>query len=385
MSDNILDQAEIDALLRMAEENSPAEEPPEADPPVLTKEEEDALGEVGNIAMGAAATTLSTLLNQKVSITSPRVEVKSRKDLLATFTIPYLVVNIRYTEGIEASTLLVIRVRDAAVIADLMMGNDGSNPAEELDELGVSAASEAMNQMIGASATSLASLVGRSITISPPTAEVMEQGDEADAALAEFEGMMVTISFKMQIGELVDTEIMQIMTVETAKEEAALLWEHLAGSGAVSEEAPAEETATEEAAAPEVWPEEKVTPAFRDEGGALQPDRSAEASAPVSRPAPPGTAAVDKEKLDLILDIPLKVTVILGRTRRPIQEVLDLAPGAIVELAALADEPVEILVNGVMVAKGEVVVVNENFGVRITSILGPRERMEQLYSGGGWL
>lgn len=422
MNDNILDQAEIDALLRMAQtpgrkagaespgagESTPGSEagpeaglPPgtgevpdpdpdadlDADPEalpegasaVLTREEQDALGEVGNIAMGAAATTLSTLLGKKVSITSPVVAVTSRGELISTFKTPYLVVNIRYTEGLEAGTLLVIRVRDAAVIADLMMGNDGTNPSEELDELGISAASEAMNQMVGTSATSLASLVGRSISISPPTAEVLDEDSAADTIIAGFAGPAVTVSFEMKIGDLVDTEIMQIMNVETARMEAALLW----GSLDKAEAEP--ETAASPAGAPAVPVVEPAAPgaATPPAPGAKQPVRPPESvpEAKVRTPAPvPGTV-VDKRKLDLILDIPLKVTVILGRTQRPIQEVLGLAPGAIVELAALADEPVEILVNGVLVAKGEVVVVNENFGVRITSISSPRERMRQLYGG----
>jgi flagellar motor switch protein FliN/FliY len=110
--------------------------------------------------------------------------------------------------------------------------------------------------------------------------------------------------------------------------------------------------------------------------------------APESRPGP-GTSAelpgLSQEKLELILDLPLKVTVILGRTRRPIKEVLGLAPGSILELATLADEPVEVLVNGALVALGEVVVVNDNFGVRIVSIVSPRERIQNLRPGSGHL
>ncbi len=376
----MLDQDEIDALLKMAEDTAPEENPvseaPAGDLSDLTREEIDAIGEVGNIALGASATTLSTLLNQKVSITSPRVEARLRDDLLGEFVIPYLVVEVGYTEGLEATTLLVVKIRDACIIADLMMGNDGTNPPETLDELSISAASEAMNQMVGSSATSLSQMVGRTISISPPVAHVLEEKTvRTHEVFSSFEDVMITISFNMKIGDLVDTEIMQIMTLDIARKEADLLWSNIeGGSDALSTETPADTLAVSPVVQAEPAPPMRMTTQLPE-----APPPVEQAPALESPAAPPPAPRMEDNKLNLILDIPLKVTVILGRTRRPIKEVLGLAPGAIVELAALADEPVEILVNGVTVAKGEVVVVNENFGVRITSIMSPRERVEQLY------
>ncbi|RJX17003.1 MAG: flagellar motor switch phosphatase FliY [Desulforudis sp.] len=376
----MLDQDEIDALLKMAEDTAPEENPvseaPAGDLSDLTREEIDAIGEVGNIALGASATTLSTLLNQKVSITSPRVEARLRDDLLGEFVIPYLVVEVGYTEGLEATTLLVVKIRDACIIADLMMGNDGTNPPETLDELSISAASEAMNQMVGSSATSLSQMVGRTISISPPVAHVLEEKTvRTHEVFSSFEDVMITINFNMKIGDLVDTEIMQIMTLDIARKEADLLWSNIeGGSDALSTETPADTLAVSPVVQAEPAPPMRTTTQPPE-----APPPVEQAPALESPAAPPPAPRMEDNKLNLILDIPLKVTVILGRTRRPIKEVLGLAPGAIVELAALADEPVEILVNGVTVAKGEVVVVNENFGVRITSIMSPRERVEQLY------
>lgn len=377
MTDKILGQEEIDALLRTdaADETTEADpEPTEAGgPEILTEAEKDALGEIGNICMGSAATTLSAILGHKVSITSPKVNSILREDLLARFTVPYLVIEVKLTEGLSGAILLVVQVKDAAVIANLMMGNDGTAPPEALGEMEVSAAAEAMNQMIGSSATALATLVGRTITISPPNARVFESPETSAEAFKDFERVLVVIAFSMQVGELVDTELLQIMTVDTAREEAALLWQGLAAeapSPPVSETEPSVQSEYQEA---EPEPEPQPAPAPGTPASLIWPEAP---DGPATPPEP------DWEKMSLVLDLPLKITVILGRSRRPIKEVLGLAPGSVLELATLADEPVEVLVNGALVAWGEVVVVNDNFGVRITSIISPRERIQNLRQGG---
>lgn len=363
-------QEEIDALVgSMQEQDAPAAAgPPAGTPPgrELTQEEKDALGEIANIAMGSAATPLSTLLGRKVTITSPRVFTTTRRELLQSFKVPYLVIEVTFIEGLSGSNLLVIKEHDAAVVADLMMGGDGTGAQEELGELELSAASEAMNQMMGSGATAMSTVFNRRVTISPPQASVLKTAEDVDAesALHVDEPVVVT-AFKMTVEDLLDTEVLQLMGLETAKSLASFLWEGV-------ETIPAQPTAAVE--------EPTTVPPLSAEAPAAS---AAPPPAPEVQPyVPPafdaGPPAVEPEKLDLLLDIPLKVTVVLGRTRRPIREVLKLGPGAIVELDALADEPVEILVNGVPVARGEVVVVGENFGVKITSIISPRERVEQL-------
>mgnify|MGYP003864639581 CR=1 FL=1 len=188
----------------------------------LSQAEMDALGEIGNITMGSAATTLSELLNQRVTITSPRVMTCTQENLFAGFKVPYVLIQVEFIEGLEGLNVLVIQLKDAAVIADLMMGGDGTKPAEEISELELSAASEAMNQMIGTASTSLATMFGRVINISPPKTVVLEAEVGARDYRLPIGDPIVVTSFKMTIGELVDTEIMQIMSLKTAKEEAAL-------------------------------------------------------------------------------------------------------------------------------------------------------------------
>jgi len=320
--------------------------------------EKDALGEIANIAMGSAATTLSTLLNHRVNITSPQVGVTSQRVLMQEFTVPHLLIEVRFTEGLQGDNLLVIKTRDAAVIADLMMGNDGSSPVEELTEMEISATAEAMNQMMGAAATAMSTIFGRTVSISPPKVRMLSSEDDLSAEVGE---PVVVIRFRMTVDGILDTEIMEILSIPTAREEAAFLlggMENLFAGGAAAGRA-ASAPAGEGAPAP----------------GAAS---AVSGAAPVGLSAAAGLSPAEQEKLQMLLDIPLKVTVVLGRTRRPIKEVLGLTPGAVVELSTMVDEPVEILVNGVPVAHGEVVVVNENFGVRITSIISPQERVQRL-------
>lgn len=420
MNDNkILDQAEIDALLRAAAEGlAPADEPDQPLPEdlagtggnndyenMLSPEEKDALGEVGNISMGSAATTLSQLLNQKVQITSPRVHIFTQRQLFASFQIPYILIQVQFTEGLQGFNVLVIKMHDAMIIADLMMGGSGAvQVTGEIGELELSAASEAMNQMIGTASTSLANMFGQAINIAPPHSIILREEDK-DSLVLPVGDPVVVVSFQMKIGDLVDTELMQIMSLETAREQAALLMAYLSGGPAVVGDAPAQAVAdnVKQQLGGEIYgdglqlpsessagiPEEPAGQAAADRAPVAATRDSATSPGAVQAPGPAAAAASpyppaglltpgEQRKLELLLDVPLKVSVVLGRTRRPIREVLNLTPGAIVELNALVDEPVEVLVNGTLVARGEVVVVNENFGVRLTSIISPEERLRQL-------
>ncbi len=350
MNDSFLSQEEIDALLRQNGQNdSPAIQE-------LTTDEKDALGEIGNISMGSAATTLSQLINQKVTITTPRITLTNSKALSESFNIPYLLVEIKFTRGIEGSNVLVMQVKDASLIADLMMGGDGSNVAEGLSEISASAVAEAMNQMMGAAATAMSTIFNRSVVISPPEITPVDFSEDTGNPFQYSEDVtLVVVSFALVIGELVDSEIMQVIPIQVAKEQAQIL---LTASNNINESDDREENNKDK--------QQKET-----------------VLASTVRSSPPMTAMAEENpdqprNLDLILDVPLRVSVVLGRTKKPIKEVLRLTPGAIVELEKLVNEPVEILVNGTLIAHGEVVVINENFGVRLTHIVSARERLNNL-------
>ena len=342
----------------------------------LTEQEKDALGEIGNICMGSASTTLSMLLNHKVSITSPTVLTTTIEDLFLSFDAPYMTIYIKYIDGLSGFNLLIMRLQDAAVLADLMMGGEGDvTLTDELTEMGISAASEAMNQMIGSSSTSMASMFGTVVNISPPQTYVSHQSDDLSRLQDIVHGLLVVASFNMTVGNVLDTKLMQVMNIDTARETANLILKDMY-----------EEMTDVPAAA--IQEDELPAGIIEQVLEAPPPSPAVPAPAPVAAPPPaparpaaassPFRSDVDQERLDMLLDIPLKATALLGRTKWSIKDVLGIVPGSVVELDSLVDEPVEILVNGILVAMGEVVVVNENFGVRISSIIEPAERLKRL-------
>ena len=407
MSD--LSQAEIDALLAGGgDDNSSSDDASSGGDNVeelLSPIEKDALGEIGNISMGNAATTLSTLLGHKVSITTPSVTVAPMNVIQQHYPLPYLVVEVAYTVGIDGNNVFAIQATDAAIIADLMMGGDGTNPDPELNEIHLSAVGEAMNQMMGAVATSLSTMFNKKIDISPPKVNLVDFGKE-DLPSADSNEPMVRASFRMEVDGLIDSEIMQILTVKVAKD----MVDSLMGGGDEPAPEPAAPTPPPptpaappppKAAAPPP-PQQNYPPPQQNYppppppqqyppqngygngygygGSQMQPN--VVTNMPVSpaqfTPLSMEPVQINEANIGLILDVPLQVTVELGRTKKTIKEILDLATGSIVELDKLAGEPVEIQVNGHFLAKGEVVVIDENFGVRITEIASPAERAAHL-------
>ena len=377
--DGMLSQEEIDALTGA---NNSSTEVPSSGMDTLTAAEQDAVGEIANINMGTAATTLSTLLNHKVTITTPQVSYVTLDEISAQYDRPCVFIHISYIDGIDGKNVLILKEQDVKVITDLMMGGDGSNTDGELTELHLSAISEAMNQMMGSAATSLSSMLDKKVDISPPTASLVDLNDSIDDAdLSSFlKGEVVQVAFDMKIGDLVDSEIMQLYPVEFAKE----LYKKFigdAGIGMASEPAasttPASEAAPQPAAAPipEAAPQMPQQPMAQPAMGAMQqpaytaPVQNVNVAPAQFQTFNPGVSPLmQQENIDLIMDVPLEVTVELGRTNKSIKEILDFSPGTIIELNKLAGEPVDVLVNGKFVAKGEVVVIEENFGIRITEI-----------------
>ena len=260
MSDEMLSQAEIEALFNAAaagddppsdsaEDTPPAEDSPPASPQdfegILSDIEKDALGEIGNISMGSAATTLSTLLSHKVSITTPSVSVATMSVIKESYPMPFIIVEVGYTIGIEGNNILAIQASDAAIIADLMMGGDGTNPDPNLSEIHMSAVGESMNQMMGAVATSLSTMFNKKIDISPPIVNLVDFGKEdAIDELIKNPDPIVKISFRMEVDGLIDSEIMQILPLHVAQGMVrALMGGELDDSAPAAESAPAPEPA----------------------------------------------------------------------------------------------------------------------------------------------
>ncbi len=426
MSDDMISQEEIDALLNggsiptadsaPAGESEAAAAPAAASPDssssqlddVLTDMEKDALGEIGNISMGSAATTLSVLLGHKVSITTPSVSVATMGIIQQQYPMPYLIVEVGYTIGIEGNNVLAIQAQDAAIIADLMMGGDGTNPDTEINEIAMSAVGESMNQMMGTVATSLSTMFNKKIDISPPKVNLIDFGSEDKVTeLVGRDEPVVRTSFRMEVDGLIDSEIMQILPVTVAKEMVEALTGGSNNEPETASPAPAPvPPAPEPTPAPP--PQAQMTPPVQAPTPQAQMAPPVQAPAPQAQMAPPVQAPamgyamqphvaqnvpvqsaqftplntqpvqINDANIGLILDVPLSVTVELGQTKKSIKDILELTNGSIVELDKLAGEPVDIKVNGQFLAKGEVVVIDENFGVRITEIASPAERAAKL-------
>lgn len=401
MSDDMISQEEIDALLNgggipVADgDAAPAGESEAAGSPgssssqfddVLTEVEKDALGEIGNISMGSAATTLSVLLGHKVNITTPSVSVSTMSIIQEQYPMPYLIVEVGYTVGIDGNNVLAIQAQDAAIIADLMMGGDGTSPDTEINEIAMSAVGESMNQMMGTVATSLSTMFNEKIDISPPKVNLIDFASKDQVTeLVGVDEPVVRTSFRMEVDGLIDSEIMQILPVPVAKEMVEAL---TAEPAAEPEPAPAPAAP----AAPAAMPVSAPAPApamaapvmasapAAGYGMAMQPHVAANVPVQSAQFTPLNTqpVQVNDANIGLILDVPLSVTVELGRTKKSIKDILELTNGSIVELDKLAGEPVDIQVNGKFLAKGEVVVIDENFGVRITEIASLAERAAKL-------
>lgn len=387
---DILSQEEIDALLRGQLEDN------ESQDTVLTPEEKDALGEIGNISMGTAATTLYTLLNNKVTITTPDVEITTMAELAIQYPIPFVAVEIQYVQGFEGRNLLIVKEEDVKIITDLMMGGDGTNTEGDLTELHLSAIGEAMNQMIGSASTSLATIFNENINISPPEVFVINLAENDSCDLFESNEPIVKINFKMQIGDILDSYMIQLIPVEFAKSMVNRLLhsqdadedKEAMGSSDVqdtSDKSKSDDTVYEASSLNSRGQSisSNISKSNQLHSGT---DSLLEASKPKPvdvrpvhfQPLEETEEHIEKSNIDLILDVPLEVSVEIGRTKKTIKEILELGAGSIIELTKMAGEPADILVNGKMIAKGEIVVIDDSFGVRVTDIISPDRRIKQI-------
>ncbi|MDB2125033.1 flagellar motor switch phosphatase FliY [Clostridium paraputrificum] len=381
MSNGFLSQEEIDSLLNGSDDSSSNTGSNDNSVNLLSDIEKDLLGEIGNISMGSASTALYQIINQKVNITTPVVSITTLKEIKETFETPTVVLDVEYTSGIIGRNILIIKTEDAAVIANLMMGGDGIVENHELSEIEISAVQEAMNQMIGSAATSMATMFSREVNISPPISKIWSNSEDALSSEIPEDQAIVRVNFRMTIGNLVDSNIMQILPVETAKKIVSIM------IGKEDEDSNASEQ-NDNPVNNEILVE-SYNDSYEDGYGVNQPVSE---KTIIETPQPQvevhkasfeplvenKKSGVSNKNIDLILDVPLDISVVLGRTKKSIKDILNFSTGSLIELDKLAEEPVEVLVNGKTIALGEVVVVDENFGVRITSIVSNTERINSL-------
>ncbi|WP_249869776.1 flagellar motor switch phosphatase FliY [Oceanobacillus saliphilus] len=386
MNDGMLSQDEIDALLNISDDSDTSK--PADEQNYLSSLEIDALGEIGNISFGSSATTLSTLLNQKVEITTPVVDVIEKDKLGDEFTFEPVSVQVNYIEGFSGKNIFVIKANDAAIIADIMLGGDGTNPDTELNDIHISAVQESMNQMMGAAATSMSTVFNKRVDISPPS--ILDGELRDDESIFE-EDVYVKVFFKLTVGNLIDSNMMQLIPLQFAKQLVGQLLDVSDGEVAAALEMEIPPVSQNE---PVAAIQEPISKSYHETSNPYDTNKE------VSHPHYIGNGNISKQaqvqqatfsnfekveltnnehrNLDMLLDIPLKVTVELGRTKKSIKDILDLSSGSIIELDKLAGEPVDILVNEKLVAEGEVVVIEENFGVRVTDIISQSDRIMKL-------
>lgn len=372
MASDMLSQEEIDALLKGDIYNEPKTEYYEDDQ-LLTDIEIDTLGEIGNISMGTAATTLSTLLNRKVSITTPNVSITTTDKLAEEYNIPFVAIDVSYKEGLEGSNILILNTDDVKMITDIMMGKDTFDTEREISELDLSAVSEAMNQMMGSACTSLSEMFLKKIDIKPPKSmEITFQEGKEIIELLKTDLPIIKVSFKMVVEDIINSNIMQLIPIEFGKS----MVESLLGtttSMEVSKDPVTINSSPTDLIKPQI--EEPIT---RDASAVDMPSdinyniSKNEEKVLIQKPVFQTFQATSHEpfntSIDLIGDIPIEITVELGRTHKKIADILELGQGCVIELDKLVGEPLNIYANGRYIATGEVVVIDDSFGVRVTEI-----------------
>ncbi|CAM5185811.1 Flagellar motor switch protein FliN/FliY OS=Ureibacillus acetophenoni OX=614649 GN=SAMN05877842_101481 PE=3 SV=1 [Ureibacillus acetophenoni] len=410
MNDGMLSQEEIEALLRGETLEDRINEVTSVTPEVLNVEdyltpmEQDALGEIGNISFGSSATALSTLLGQKVDITTPVVSMVHRNRLEEEFPNPYVAIQVHYTTGLVGMNLLVIKQTDAAIIADLMLGGDGLNPNANLGEIQLSAVQEAMNQMMGSAATSMSTIFNKKVDISPPSIDLLNFSANEGTNSIPNEDLLIKVSFRLKIGNLIDSNIMQLLPLEFSQDIVKSLLGEPSPAPIMEQpqpvqqptaqpqqrqEQPYQQSYAQPTPAQPIYQEpvhqQQAAATIYDEAPIFSQPRYAQQQPPVNVQQAqfasfqePSMTQAEARNLNMLLDIPLQVTVELGRTKHSVKDILQLATGSIIELDKLAGEPVDILVNNRLLAKGEVVVIDENFGVRITDIVSQADRLKNL-------
>ena len=377
--------------------------------------QKDAIGEILNISMGSAATAVSELLSAKVWITTPRVEVKSAKEMEYHRLEPAVCVKIQYVKGLSGTNMMVWKQDDVQLILNQLMGQPlVVSPDFEFDELNISAVSEVMNQMMGASATALSNFLGFTVDISTPKPIIMDEVS-SNFDVTEFEpgDTVVSVTFDLTIDGVIKSEFASVMSADLAKTIA----DKMLGTGleeeAPAEPAPAPAAAPAPASAPAPAPAAAPAPAPAPAPMPQMPDPSAMPQQPTGEggypypyppypypypapqpgygyaaPAAPATpvniqnaqfqnfgepsvqlSGEQRDNLNLLMDVPLQISVEIGSARRKVKDILEFSQGSIIELERQAGAPVDIVVNGNLIAKGDVVVIDDNFAVRITEII----------------
>ena len=448
---------------------------------VFSSMELDAIGEIMNISLGSSATAVSNMLDHRVDITTPTVSVVPVSEFSLGELEPAIGVEIKYVSGLEGSNLMLLKRNDVKVIVDILMGTEIPEEEFELNDLTISAVCEVMNQMMGAASTALSNFLGRCVNISTPQSFTLDNLEEFKKEHLQYNSdLLVAVHFMLGIEGMLQSEFVNVMSIDLARELIAGFGMDLSDGG--SDEEPEESAASsggkmsqEEieklmgkgGSAPSSEPDpassggkmsqEEIEKLMGNMGGSAPAPEAAQVSSDGkmsqegieklmgnmlgASPTPPQTTpvmqspAVDtsgmayvmpqmmqmmqmmqqqmqqmqlqmqqtaaqqtqaqpetkkigtkplqaqnlgsavqlgkeqEQNLEMIMSVPLEVSVEIGRTKRKVEEILTFSKGSLVVLDKLAGDQVDLFVNGLCVAKGDVVVIDDNFGVRITEVI----------------
>lgn len=345
----------------------------------LTHIEADTIGEVLNISMGAAATALSVMLNRQVGITTPIVNVIKKESFEYKQLEPAVGVEINYSMGLNGSNLMIMRIQDVVKIVGCLLGDENVVQTNELDEIHTSALGEVMNQMMGSASTALATFFDKSINISPP--QIVNPDDFYRTLFnSEPDDNVVTVSFRFVVDGMIDSQFITVLSLSFVREIVTI-----AAASFESESKSNDDYANSITGHTQI-----KEPIFAKDNGVPSTKKAppAEIKMPKMPPEPKKSVNVrnielnsfDEENsdsndstypnLDLVMGVEVNVTVEIGHAKKLVKDVLNIAKGSIIELDRQAGDPVDVIVNGQLIAKGDVVVVDDYFGVRITKVMG---------------
>lgn len=390
----------------------------------FTEMELDAIGEIMNISLGASATAVSKMLGETVNITTPTVRVLMRDDFDFKKLEPAVGVEIAYVEGLTGNNVMMFALNDVRIIVGMLMGAEIPAEEFELNEINMSAICEVMNQMMGSSATALSEFFGYAVNISTPVSFPVESEEWFKERFFPQGEKMVVVHFLLEIEGKLKNEFLNIMSTDLAKRLIEPFTESLKEnesqtaaeseeSGAIPEpdsaEGPKELTADRQGQPvqepqPVLQPQSAVSPSAFTVSPGYQPtpvdsgmlqlinqmqqsqmqmmelmrdmkERGSRESTLIhpaqNKPLEAGALSGEEETVnqEMLMKVPLEISVEIGRTKKLVKDILELTQGSLVVLDKMAGEQADLYVNGQCVARGDIVVVEDNFGIRITEII----------------
>lgn len=365
MMSDLLSQDEINALLSGGMIESSGESSSSAGSSGgLSPADDSTLQDISSVFASSLQSVFVMLTGKNVKVEKLSAGAPSQMEIISSMEPNPFVLRTKCGGMGDSLMAIAIPQRGAQTLSDMMMGGEGKDLSGVLSELDISASQEGISQVIGSAFTSLSSKLSGS-RLMPEGITAIVEGDGWELFPGETDPELCAIKLKVSIPEVTDFEMFVVL--------------HKTMVSSFTEKITAAQAAASEKSAPKP-PAQPYAPA--PQASAPQPQFNLpmggfpQQTAPVVDVRPAEFSALAAKggsgvpsRIDLVADIPVRVTVELGRTRKNISEILNMSAGSVIELDKMAGEPVDVLVNGKLIAKGEVVVIDENFGVRISEII----------------